>query len=227
MNEQDFLRRAFDERATAILRTDNQETAARAMEAVVRGGFRIIEFTLGCPGAYELIEEFARRDDLLVGVGTVLEPEQARRAVDAGASFVVSPATDEAVIRTALDAGAVAMPGAYTATEMVLAQRAGAQLQKLFPAPANGPEYARSLLGPLPGLRIVPTNGVTPDNVGEWFAAGVFGVGWVASLFDADDLRAGRFDNLEERARQCLAATREAKRPQRDWGLVPVEAMAS
>ncbi len=226
MNEQDFLRRAFEARATAILRTDDQETAARAMEAAVRGGFRLIEFTLGCPGAYELIEEFARREDLLVGVGTVLEPRQARRAVDAGASFVVSPATDEAVIRTALELGAVAMPGAYTATEMVLAQRSGAQLQKLFPAPANGPEYARMLLGPLPGLRLVPTSGVTPDNVADWFAAGVFGVGWVASLFDADDLRTGRFDNVEERARQCLAATRKATRPQRDWGLIVASAMA-
>ncbi len=224
MNEQDFLRRAFDERATAILRTDDQQTAARAMEAVVRAGFRNLEFTLSCPGVYELIEDFAKRDGLVVGAGTVLEPAQARRAVEAGASFVVSPATDEAVIRTALELGVVAMPGAYTATEMVLAQKAGAQLQKLFPAPANGPEYARMLLGPLPGLRLVPTSGVTPENVGEWFAAGVFGVGWVASLFDAEDLRAGRFDNIEERARQCLTATRAATRPQRDWGLVTAAA---
>ena len=220
MNEKDFLHRAFEERATAILRTESQQTAAHAMEAVVRGGFRSIEFTLSCPGVYELIEDFSRRDDLLVGVGTVLEPEQARRAVAAGASFVVSPATDVAVIRTAIELGAVAIPGAYTATEMVLAQKSGAQLQKLFPAPANGPEYVRMLLGPLPGLRLVPTSGVTPENVGEWFAAGVFGVGWVASLFDKKDLRDGCYDNIEERARQCIAATRAATRPQRDWGLV-------
>jgi Entner-Doudoroff aldolase len=214
MDEQAFLSRLYAERAAAIIRTDTQEKAARAMDAAVRGGFRVVEFTLGCPGAYELVEEFlAREEDLVVGVGTVLEPEEARRAIAAGASFIVSPATDEAVIQAARDGGAIAMPGAYTATELHRAHRAGAQLQKLFPAPALGPAYARMVLGPLPFLRLVPTSGVTPDNVADWLDAGVFAVGFVASLFDPDDLQEERFEAIELRARQCLAAARGALRP--------------
>ena len=214
MDEQAFLTRLYQERAAAIIRTDTQEKAARAMDAAARGGFRVIEFTLGCPGALELVQEFVRRDeDLVVGVGTVLDAGQARAAIDAGASFIVSPTTDEAVIQTALDGGVVAMPGAYTATELHRAHRAGAQLQKLFPAPALGPAYARMVLGPLPFLRLVPTSGVTPDNVANWIDAGVYAVGFVASLFDPDDLREGRFEAIELRAHQCLEATRSAHRP--------------
>jgi len=213
MTVQPILQRFWKERAAAIIRTDDQQAAASAMEAAVRGGFRVVEFTLGCPGAYELIEEFSAREELLVGVGTVLEPGQARRAVAAGAKLVVSPVTDEKVIREAVELGAVAMPGGYTATELDRAHRAGAALQKLFPAPANGPEYVRMLLGPLPALRIVPTSGVTPDNVGDWMAAGVFAVGFVASLFDAEAIRRRDFDEIERRARRCIEAAHAATRP--------------
>lgn len=211
MSDNQVLQRFGQERAAAIIRTPSQERAAAAMDAAVRGGFRIVEFTLGCRGAFELVEDFAARDEnLIVGVGTVLTSEDAQRAVRAGASFIVSPTTDEAVIRTALDLGAVAMPGAFTATELHAAYRAGAQLQKLFPAPANGPAYAGMLLGPLPFLNLVPTSGVTPDNTAAWFDAGVFAVGFVASLFDPDDLEADRFEAIELRARQCVAAVRAA-----------------
>lgn len=213
MTPEQVLARLWQERAVAIIRTEPQETAHRAMEAAVRGGFRIVEFTLGCPGAYELIAEWSQRDEITVGVGTVLEPGQAERAVEAGAQFVVSPVTDEAVIATALNLGVAVMPGAGTATEMASAHRAGAHLQKLFPAPVNGPDFVRMLLGPLPFLRVVPTSGVRADNVGAWFSAGVFGVGFVSSLFDPVALRCGDFDSIEERALRCLEATRAAERP--------------
>lgn len=214
MDDQALLTRLYEERAAAIIRTDTQDKAANAMAAAVRGGFRVIEFTLGCPGAYELVEDFLARDpDLVVGVGTVLTTDEARRAVDAGASFIVSPTTDEAVIRATRELGAIAMPGAYTANELYSAHRAGAQLQKLFPAPALGPDYARMVLGPLPFLRLVPTSGVTSDNVAAWLEAGVFAVGFVASLFHPEDLREGRFDSIEQRARECVHAARSALRP--------------
>ena len=214
MSEQARLTRLYEERAVAIIRTDTQQTAANAMNAAVRGGFRVLEFTLGCPGAYELVEDFLERDpDLVVGVGTVLTTDEARRAVKAGASFIVSPTTDEDVIRTTVELGAIAVPGAYTANELYSAHQAGAQLQKLFPAPALGPAYAKMVLGPLPFLRLVPTSGVTPDNAAAWFEAGVFAVGFVASLFHPEDLREGRFDAIEQRARTCVEAARSALRP--------------
>jgi Entner-Doudoroff aldolase len=211
MTDHPGLARLQSERAVAIIRTDSQEVAAAAMDAAVRGGFRVIEFTLGCPGAYDLVREFKQRDeDLLIGVGTVLEVSDVERSLEAGAEFVVSPTTDEAVIRATVEAGAVAVPGGYTSTELHAAHRAGAQLQKLFPAPALGPAYARMVLGPLPFLRLVPTSGVTPDNAADWLDAGVFAVGFVASLFDTDDLKERRYDAIELRARQCLASVAAA-----------------
>jgi len=91
---------------------------------------------------------------------------------------------------------------------MLRAHRAGASLCKLFPAPAGGPAWVRSVLGPMPYLKIVPTNGVDQNNAGDWIAAGAFAAGFVAPLFDAADIEAGRWDAIEEKARQCLAAVR-------------------
>jgi len=215
MTPDQFLETLWQQRATAILRTDDQDAAFNAMDAAVRGGFRVIEFTLSVPGVFELITEFSQRDDLVVGAGTVLRPEDARRAVDAGARFIVSPVVDEAVIAEALSMDVAAMPGTHTATEMLTAHRAGAQLQKLFPAPGVGPQYVRAMLGPLPFLRIVPTNGVDENNVGDWLAAGVFGVGFVATLFIPDEIKRGNFDKIEEMARISLRAAQSAPRPDR------------
>lgn len=205
MQPEEFVRHLGRQQAVAILRTDDQERAARAMEAAVRGGFRVVEFTLGCPGAYDLVRDFVARDEeLVVGVGTVLEPEQAEHAVEAGARFIVSPVVDERVIDAAQGLGVAMMPGAHTATEMERARRAGAQLQKLFPAPASGPDYVRMLLGPLPHLRIVPTSGVTVDNASDWIAAGCHAVGFVGSLFRDRELRDGDWEAVATRARECL-----------------------
>jgi Entner-Doudoroff aldolase len=202
----DFLDILWRERATAILRADEQRRAASAMEAAVRGGFRVIEFTLTIPGALELVADFSRRPGVIVGAGTVLTSGQARAALAAGARFLVSPVVDEEVIAAAVDGGAIAMPGAHTPTEMLRAHRAGAALVKLFPAPAGGPTFVRSVLAPLPFLRIVPTNGVDPDNAAAYLEAGSFAVGMVGSLFDAAELAANRFDRVEERARVIRSA---------------------
>ncbi|MDP6539211.1 MAG: bifunctional 4-hydroxy-2-oxoglutarate aldolase/2-dehydro-3-deoxy-phosphogluconate aldolase [Planctomycetota bacterium] len=199
-------------RASAILRTSVEEVAAGAMEAAVRAGFRAVEFTLTTPGALERIGEFSRRDDLLVGAGTVLDPEDARAAAEAGARFVVSPVVDEAVIDQARSLGLAAMPGCHTPTEMLRAVRAGAELQKLFPAPADGPSVVRACLGPLPFLRLVPTHGVDETNAAAHLAAGAHALGFVAPLFDPDEVAAGRFDLVEERARRLLAAVARARR---------------
>jgi 2-dehydro-3-deoxyphosphogluconate aldolase / (4S)-4-hydroxy-2-oxoglutarate aldolase len=199
-----FLEFLSEQRASAILRCDDQETAAKAMEAAIAGGFRAVEFTLTVPGALELIQDFSRREGLAVGAGTVLDAETAERAVEAGATYLVSPVVNPEMIAAAGLLGVAAMPGTHTPTEMLLAHRYGAQLQKLFPAPGEGPAFVKACLGPLPFLRIVPTHGVDEENVLEWMEAGAFAVGFVASLFWPDDLAAGRFDQIEERARRIL-----------------------
>ena len=206
MTAKAFIKQFGEAKASAILRTNNQEKAALAMEAAIRGGFKIIEFTLTIPGVYELVKDFSRRTDLVVGTGTVMDAEQAQLSVAAGAQFLVSPVVDEAVIRAANELEVASMPGTHTPTEMLRAHRAGAQLCKLFPCPHGGPTWVRSVLGPMPYLNIVPTNGVDQHNAGEWIAAGVFAVGFVAPLFVPGDIAAGRWDVIEERARQCLAA---------------------
>jgi 2-dehydro-3-deoxyphosphogluconate aldolase / (4S)-4-hydroxy-2-oxoglutarate aldolase len=191
-------------RVSAILRTNDQRKAAEAMSAALRGGFEIIEFTLTIPGVYELITEFSQREGVIVGAGTVLEVDQARRAVEAGARFLVSPVVDEAVIAAAGGLGVAAMPGTHTPTEMLRAHRAGAQLCKLFPAPTGGPSWLRSVLGPLPFLKVVPTNGIDLDNMDQWFAAGAWAGGFVASLFGSD-VDAGNWDAIEARARAIVS----------------------
>jgi Entner-Doudoroff aldolase len=206
----DFVARLRLEGATAILRTDNQEKAALAMAAAIRGGFRIIEFTLTVPGVYELVQDFSRSDDLVVGTGTVLDPEDARKSVDAGARFLVSPVVDEVVISAANDLGVACMPGTHTPTEMLRAHRAGAQLCKLFPAPAGGPAWVKAVLGPMPQLKIVPTNGVDETNIDQWKAAGVFAMGFVAPLFVPGDIAAGRWDEIEARAGRMIKAVQSA-----------------
>ncbi len=221
MNHDSLIDALWKERAVAILRARNHSLCHDAMSAAVEGGFRFIEFTLTCPEPFKLIEKFAQRDGLIVGAGTVMTPDNARRAIDAGARFLVSPILDEEVIATALEHGVAVLPGVRTPTEMVRAYRLGAALQKLFPAPAQGPTYVRATLGPLPFLRLVPTSGVTPENVGEFIAAGVFAVGFVAPLFPPDVLEARDFAEIERRASQALAATQAAPRPDRPTGPDP------
>lgn len=208
MTPAEFLELLGQVRGIAIVRAATREAAGKAMEAAVRGGMRIAEFTLNTPGALDLIREFSGRPDVVVGAGTVLDPGQAEAAVAAGARFLVAPVVDEAVIAAAARLGVAAVPGAYTPTEMLRAHRAGAPLVKVFPAPAGGPDAVRSILGPLPFLRLVPTNGVTADNLAAYLAAGAYAVGFVRSLFEPAELAAGRWDLVEARARTLRDALR-------------------
>ncbi|WP_376697150.1 bifunctional 4-hydroxy-2-oxoglutarate aldolase/2-dehydro-3-deoxy-phosphogluconate aldolase [Wenzhouxiangella sp. EGI_FJ10305] len=207
MTPNDFVQQLGQLRASAILRTDDADAAQKAMEAAIRGGFRICEFTLTVPRVYELIADFSKRyPDVVFGAGTVLTVEEAEKSVEAGAKFLVSPVTDEVVIEAASRLGVAAMPGTHTPTEMLRAHRAGAGLQKLFPAPGIGPDFVKACLGPMPFLNIVPTHGVTEGNAADWLAAGAHAIGFVAPLFDPQLVAAGDFEGIEARAGRLLAA---------------------
>jgi Entner-Doudoroff aldolase len=210
VNPHDFVDLFGRLKASAILRTSEAKAAAPAMEAAVRGGFRIVEFTMTTPAVLDRIREFSEREDLVVGAGTVLTADDARAAVDAGAAFLVSPVVDEDVIAEAARLGVAMMPGVHTPTEMKHAYDAGAQLQKLFPAPGLGPTFVKSCLGPMPFLRIVPTNGVDAANARDWLRAGAHALGFVSPLFDAKEVLSGETDRIEERARTLLAAVADA-----------------
>lgn len=211
MKPDEFLSRLSEEGAIAILRTSSADRVRPAMEAAISGGFRIVEITLNTPDALRRIAELAQREEVIVGAGTVLEVEQVKAAVDAGARFVVSPVVDPRVIETVLELGAIPIPGTLTPTEMLSAVRAGAPLQKLFPAPENGPDHVRACLGPMPFLRLVPTSGVDEQNAARYFECGAFAVGFVRSLFDPGDVEARLYDRIELRARKLLDVVRRAR----------------
>lgn len=203
----DALRR---HRCSAILRTDDSEVVRPSLTAAIQGGFRVVEVTLTTPDCFAHIEWLRQQKDLVVGAGTVLTVEQAKQARNAGAQFIVSPVCDPQVIAFCRQHDLVSIPGTYTPTEMLQAHRSGADLVKLFPAPANGPAFVKAVLGPMPFLRIFPTSGVTEDNVAQWFAAGSFGVGFVASLFDPIDIENGNFAAIQKRAQRMIEAVRRA-----------------
>jgi 2-dehydro-3-deoxyphosphogluconate aldolase / (4S)-4-hydroxy-2-oxoglutarate aldolase len=213
MKPAELLRFLWRERAIAILRTDDRDRAARALDAAVEGGFRCIEITLNTPHALVLIANLARDPRLVIGAGTVLTPEAGRAAVEAGARFLVSPVMDEELIAEARRLDVAIAPGTATPTEMWRAHRAGAQMQKLFPAPTGGPEVIRSILAPMPFLRILPTNGVDAENAAAYISAGAFAVGFVRSLFAPELLCAGDWNAITARARALRTAAHEAPRP--------------
>ena len=186
---------------SAIIRTDDKKLAADAMNAAVEGGFRTVEFTLTTPGALQLISEFRKRDDdLLVGAGTVMSVDQANGAVNAGAQFIVSPVCNPEIISYAVEIDVVSIPGTYTATEMDTAHQLGADMVKLFPAPADIPGYVSAILGPMPYLKIFPTNGVDIDNMLSVLSAGAAGVGFVKTLFNPTDMEMNDFTAIKKRA---------------------------
>jgi 2-dehydro-3-deoxyphosphogluconate aldolase/(4S)-4-hydroxy-2-oxoglutarate aldolase len=193
-------------RAMAILRCTDREIGREALKAAIRGGFHVLEVTMSVPGALDLVRDFSTDSGLLVGAGTILTSDQARSAAKAGARFLVSPVMDPAVIEEASRLGCVMIPGCATPTELFNAHAAGAPIQKLFPAPAGGPDWLRAVLAPMPFLRVIPTNGVDAENAAAWLAAGAFAVGCVRALFHPDDLTTRQFDRVEQRARTLLGA---------------------
>lgn len=211
----DVLNHLWTARAVAILRAPTQKQAEFAMQKAIDAGFTTCEFTLNTPGALDLVRAFSSDPSLCVGAGTVLSTADVRAAISAGASFIVSPIVDPALIAETLRLSALPLPGAATPTEMWLAYRSGAPLQKLFPAPEGptaGPDLVRTLLGPMPFLRIVPTSGVTPANAAAFLHAGAFAVGFVRSLFAPEILATFDGPALLDRAARCLEAVRSLER---------------
>ena len=196
------------ERCSAILRTGHASAVQPALQAAVDGGFQIIECTLSTPGALDAIRAFAGKGNLLVGAGTVLTTEEAEASLDAGAKFIVSPVMDPEVITWCVDRDVVVVPGTSTPTEMLTAHRAGAPIVKYFPGPPDGPTTVRTILGPMPFLRILPTSGVTLQNAAAYLEAGAFGLGFVNCLFEPDDIANERFDEIRGRASKMVAAAK-------------------
>ena len=145
---------------------------------------------------------------MVVGAGTVLDLAAVEAAVGAGAKFLVSPVLDPQIMAAARDLDVAILPGCFTPTELLQAHRGGAACQKLFPGPDDIASYVRAVLGPMPFLRIIPTNGVHHENAADVLAAGAVGVGFTTSLFDLAEVEHRHLDKVSERARLLLAAVR-------------------
>ncbi|HEY6724074.1 MAG TPA: bifunctional 4-hydroxy-2-oxoglutarate aldolase/2-dehydro-3-deoxy-phosphogluconate aldolase [Polyangiaceae bacterium] len=197
-----------------VVRTRSADDALRAVAALRAGGITVFEITLTVPNAFEVIRSLARGpgEPVLVGAGTVLSPEDARRSVEAGAEFVVCPGFDPAIVSSVRKLERAVMPGALTPTEVLGAWNAGAHVVKVFPCSAmGGASYLQALRGPFPHIKLMPTGGVDVTTAAAYVAAGACALGVGGKLVDQAALDAGRDELLTERARELLQAVAEAR----------------
>lgn len=197
----------------AVLRGPSPELTVAMADALVAGGVRGIEITYTTPKAEEVVATLKRQYGLsiVLGMGTLTEPEQVEEALAAGAQFLVSPHCDPILGQRMVASGVLAMIGALTPTEVLQAHRLGADIVKLFPGSLGGPSYMQSLRGPFPQIRMMPTGGVHLSNVAEWFKAGAVAIGVGSELCPAAWAKEGRFDEITARAREFVAAVAAAR----------------
>jgi 2-dehydro-3-deoxyphosphogluconate aldolase/(4S)-4-hydroxy-2-oxoglutarate aldolase len=197
----------------AIVRLREPADLLRVAEAVRAGGITAIEFTMTTPGALEVLATATARlgQDVVLGAGTVLDPETARAAILAGARFVVAPTLSEATIRLCRRYDVPVIPGAFTPTEILRAHEAGAAIVKVFPATVLGPGYLRDVLAPLPQVRLLPTGGVDEETAGAFIKAGAVAVAVGSNLVDGATVARGDMETISRRAARLVEIVRAAR----------------
>ena len=213
MREQ-LLKQIEKEKVIAIIRGIVPDKAVNVAKALYAGGVKLVEVTFNqkCPESFSDTQAAIRSiidamgDKMSVGAGTVITPEQAELAHSAGAQFIVSPDTDEAVIKRTVELGMVSLPGAYTASEAKKAHNAGADYVKLFPCSDAG--YLKALRAPLSHIKFLAVGGVNADNTADFIKAGACGVGVGSSLVNPSWVEAGEFDRITEQAKKFIEAVK-------------------
>jgi 2-dehydro-3-deoxyphosphogluconate aldolase/(4S)-4-hydroxy-2-oxoglutarate aldolase len=195
-------------RLIGIIRMPHYEYPAQVAQALVAGGLKALEFTLSGEGALQAITtaRAAVGHEIHIGAGTVLTPAQVDQAAAAGAEFIVTPLVNLQVIAACQGHGLPIVCGAFTPTEIMTAVEAGAELIKLFPARLGGPQYVRDLLAPMPGLRLVPTGGVSPENAAGYLEAGAVAVAIGGKLVSSTDVSSRLFSEITRRTAFCVQA---------------------
>ena len=217
MTSEQILKRIGDIGIVPVVRASSSQHALDAVEAIEAGGIPIVEITMTVPNAISTIRQVAANcgDHVLVGAGTICNAQQARESIDAGARFLVSPGLSVAVLEVARTLGVPAIPGALTPTEIMAAAEAGAKAIKIFPCGSvGGAKYIKALRGPFPDLDFIPTGGVNPANIAEFFASGAFAVGMGSDLIDAVALRDGRKHEVVKTCRavsESVVSARQSK----------------
>jgi 2-dehydro-3-deoxyphosphogluconate aldolase / (4S)-4-hydroxy-2-oxoglutarate aldolase len=210
-----ILGKIVDSGLVAVVRAESSEQASLIAGACAQGGAGAIEITFTVPGAQAVIADLVRRDaarDILIGAGTVLDPETARIAILAGAQFIVSPSLNSETARLCNRYQVPYMPGAGTIKEVVEAMECGADIIKAFPGEILGPAFIKAVKGPLPQANLMPTGGVSIENVGEWIRAGCVAVGAGGNL--TAGAKRGDFQSITDLARQFITKIRDARQAQ-------------
>lgn len=207
------LERVLQSGVVAIIRASSGEQLVNVAQALYEGGIEVIEVTFTTPGVVEVISAVRKKfgAKILLGAGTVLDPETARIALLAGAEFIVSPCVNLEIIKLAHRYDKLVMPGAYTPTEIVTAWEAGADIVKLFPADIGGAGYLKALKGPLPQVRLMPTGGVNQKTLPDFVNAGACAVGLGSQLVEKDALEQGNFRRIQELAAEYQRLMKQAR----------------
>jgi len=206
MTKDEVLRVILDTKVIAVIRMPDTEKLIKVVDAIKRGGVKVIEITMTTPGALDMIKNLSgqKSPGVVIGAGTVLDPETAASVIQAGAEFVVSPALNKKVIKLCNDCDKLVAPGALTPTEILKAWQKGADIVKIFPATSFGPRYFKDIKGPLPHVRLMPTGGVDLDNAAEFVRNGACCVGIGTALLDKKAIQTGDWDALTEKAARLI-----------------------
>jgi 2-dehydro-3-deoxyphosphogluconate aldolase/(4S)-4-hydroxy-2-oxoglutarate aldolase len=206
MPSQNPLDRVLDRRIVAVIRAESPDLLVDVAEALVAGGVEVMEVTFTVPRATQVLEKVAHNlgSRILLGAGTVLDPETARAALLSGAEFIVSPAVNLPVIELCRRYSKLVMPGALTPTEVVTAWQAGADIVKIFPSELTGPKYIKALRAPLPQIRMMPTGGVNLDTAEEFLKSGACALGIGGSLVEPTAVASGDLKRIESLARKYV-----------------------
>lgn len=213
MNKQAALDKLKESGIVAVLRRPPADRVQRITDALAAGGVEALEVTVDSEGAFEVIPALKERygNQVLVGAGTVLNAETAEKALQAGADFIFSPILNKETIEMTNQYGRISIPGVMTPTEIAQGYAWGADMLKIFPGAALGSSYIREVLAPLAGIPMMPTGGVTLDNVSAFIRAGAVAVGLGSSLLDKSAIEEERYADLTELARRFKAAITEAR----------------
>ncbi len=213
MSKEDQLRHVLDAGIVAVVRSQDSQRLIEVVRALAEGGVTVAEITMTVPGALDVIKHVraALGDRVLLGAGTILDPETARAALLAGAEYIVSPTLNLEVIRLCQRYDKLVMPGAFTPTEILAAWEAGADIVKVFPADVVGPAFFKAIRGPLPQIRVMPTGGVDLTTAAAFLKAGACCLGIGSQLVDPALVAAGNFSRLRDLARQYVAIVKETR----------------
>jgi 2-dehydro-3-deoxyphosphogluconate aldolase/(4S)-4-hydroxy-2-oxoglutarate aldolase len=214
MSRERDLQRVLDCGIVAVVRFSDPGPLVEVVRALADGGVTVAEVTFTVPNALDVIREARRQlgDRVLLGAGTVLDPETARAAILAGAEFAVAPGVNVEVIRLCRRYDKLVMPGAFTPTEVVTAWEAGADIVKVFPADVVGPAFFKALRGPLPQVKLMPTGGVDLTTAAEFLKAGAVCLGVGSQLVEPKAVAAGDFARITQLARQYVEIVKQCRR---------------